>query len=82
MEAKKRKKKIKNNLFPRNFQKFLIFFFVINRGVRVFSFIDDELQTVADLAETMELFTPLATKNVENDAAERNVKFLKDYASK
>eukprot|EP00298_Acanthocystis_sp_HF-20_P013871 c20540_g1_i1.p1 GENE.c20540_g1_i1~~c20540_g1_i1.p1 ORF type:complete len:590 (-),score=239.66 c20540_g1_i1:109-1878(-) len=50
-------------------------------GLRVFMFEHGVADVMASVTATAELFEPLASKGVLNLAAEKNIKFLKNYAN-
>lgn len=53
---------------------------VLTKGIRVFRFVNEKIQTIGDLITTIELFVSELTKAVPDFVAEKNVDFLQKYA--
>ena len=52
-----------------------------NKGIRAFRFTDDLLTTTEELTHTLNLFEPLLTPTVSDEAAAANIDFLAKYAN-
>ena len=56
---------------------------VETKGIRVFQFIHDDVQTIVDILNTAMMFLdPLTHRNVSEVAAQNNVYFMKNYAQR
>ena len=52
-----------------------------NKGVRVFRFTDDIVTSIEQLTSTLNLFSPLLSASVSDEAAAANIDFLAKYAN-
>ena len=52
-----------------------------NKGIRAFRFTDDMISSVEELTTTLELFQPLLSPTVSDEAAAANIDFLAKYAN-